>query len=261
MGITGGASGIGRATAAACLAAGMKVAIGDLDAATTRQVAESLGDGAIGLALDVTDRPAFAAFLDEVEARLGPLDVLVNCAGALGPVGRFSKADPAAIDRVVAVNLGGALHGSQLALQRFRDRDSGHLVNIASILGLVPAPGASAYSATKHGIVGLTRSLRQELHGSGVRATVVCPGHVDTPMASVLGRMRGLRVIAPEAIAAGIVEALRTGRGEVVLPRELRLVPILDLLPPRASDALKRFARFGRPLERPTLDVPRLPKH
>src|ERR1700689_4379047 len=108
--ITGGARGIGRATAAALLAQGARVAIGDLDADLTQAVAGELGAGAIGLALDVTSPPSFEAFLDRVEGGLGPLDVLVNNAG-IAPVGEFARESDAVAARVFEVNVGGTLRG------------------------------------------------------------------------------------------------------------------------------------------------------
>ena len=94
----------------------------------------TLGAGTIGLPLDVTDRASFDAFLQEVEARLGPLDVLINNAGIM-PVGTFLEETDATALRMVDINVHGVIHGSKLALERFVPRNRGHLVNIASMLG------------------------------------------------------------------------------------------------------------------------------
>src|ERR1700733_1956159 len=122
--ITGGARGIGRATAVTLLARGARVAIGDLDEALTAHVAGELGAGVVGLGLDVTSRPSFKNFLDEVERRLGPLDVLINNAG-IQPLGEFVHERDAVTERVLDVNLGGTALGCKLALERLLPREPG----------------------------------------------------------------------------------------------------------------------------------------
>jgi NAD(P)-dependent dehydrogenase (short-subunit alcohol dehydrogenase family) len=116
--ITGGGRGIGRATAAALIAEGARVAIGDIESELAARTAAELGAGTLGLALDVTDSESFGAFLDTIERELGPLDVLVNNAGIM-PLGPFAAETEATADRLVAVNLNGVLIGSKLALVRF----------------------------------------------------------------------------------------------------------------------------------------------
>ena len=119
--ITGGARGIGRATAAALIAQGARIAIGDIEASLAERTAQELGNGTIGLALDVTDRASFATFLDEVEGRLGPLDVLINNAGIM-PIGSFVDESDATAKRMIDINLSGVIFGSKLALERFLPR-------------------------------------------------------------------------------------------------------------------------------------------
>ena len=120
--VTGGGRGIGKALALALTAAGCRVAIGDVDGPAAALAADEAGRGAIGLRLDVTDRPGFTAFLDEVERRLGPLDVLVNNAGIM-PVGPFEEEDDATVIRVLEVDLHAVIHGSKEAVRRMRPRD------------------------------------------------------------------------------------------------------------------------------------------
>jgi NAD(P)-dependent dehydrogenase (short-subunit alcohol dehydrogenase family) len=238
--ITGGARGIGRATAEACLRAGMSVVIGDLDAAACAAVATELGHRAIGLAVDVCDADGFEAFLAEAEKRVGPLEVLVNNAG-IGPIGLFADEDPEITRRLLDINIGGVLTGTRLALRRFVPRGHGHIVNLASSAGQIAPAGGATYAATKHAVVGFTRALRAELRGSGVRTTIVMPGLIRTEMISGFVKPRGTRIVGPEAVAAAIVGALHTGREEVFVPRELG--PIARLIagtPPGIADRVKR---------------------
>lgn len=244
--ITGGGRGIGRALAEACLRAGMRVAIADLDRGLSERTAAEIGGGTVGFGLDVRDRAAFAAFLEGVEERLGALEVLVNNAGVFH-LGRFDREDPEETERQVAVNLTAVLHGSRLALDRFLPRGSGHLVNIASSAGLVGTAGAVTYSATKHGVVGLTRALRGELRNTGVRTTVVMPGIVRTEMIEGFAVPPVMRTIEPADLADAVIDAMRTGREEVIVPRETTpLAKLFGVLPPRPSDGLKRVLRLDR---------------
>ena len=244
--ITGGARGIGRATAEACLAVGMNVAIGDVDGAACTAVAAELGDRAIGLPLDVRDAAAFAGFLDRAEEAFGPLDAVVNNAG-IAPIGLFPDEDPAETQRLVEINLGGVLTGTRLALQRFLPRRQGHIVNLASSAGQIATAGGATYAATKHGVVGFTRAIRAEIRGTGVRTTIVLPGLIRTDMIAGFAKARGTRVIGPDKVAAGIVAALRTGREEVFVPRELG--PVARLVagtPPAIADRIKAVLRADR---------------
>jgi NAD(P)-dependent dehydrogenase (short-subunit alcohol dehydrogenase family) len=160
--ITGGARGIGLATATSLARRGARVAIGDLDASGAQAAAQRTGGGALGLALDVTQRESFELFLDEVEGRLGTIDVLVNNAG-IQHVGLFADERDASTAAQFAVNIGGVVLGTKLALARMLPRGHGHIVNLASVAGKVASPGGATYSATKHAVVGLSESLRAEL--------------------------------------------------------------------------------------------------
>src|ERR1700755_2392042 len=153
--VTGGARGIGQAIARALAREGAIVAIGDLDGAGAEAAAAALGGGALGLPLDVTDRPAFAAFLDEVERRLGPLDILVNNAGIM-PVTPLDEEDDASVTRPLEINLHAVISGPQQAMRRMRARNTGHIVNVASLAGRAAGPGLATYCATKHGVIGLS---------------------------------------------------------------------------------------------------------
>jgi NAD(P)-dependent dehydrogenase (short-subunit alcohol dehydrogenase family) len=238
--ITGGARGIGRATAAALLAQGARVAIGDIDASLTERTASELGAGTLGLPLDVTDRQSFAAFLDQVEQRLGPLDVLINNAGIM-PVGPFVEETDATAERMLDINVHGVIIGSKLALERFLPRRRGHLVNIASIAGKAAGPHVATYCASKFAVVGLSEAIRQEVGGAGIDVTVVMPVGVNTELYSGLQQLRGIKTPEPEDVADAIVEALRTRRYEVFVPKRMNAtLRLASLLPLRARDALNR---------------------
>jgi len=244
--ITGGGRGIGRATAAALIAKGARVAIGDIDAPLAERTASELGSGAIGLPLDVTDKASFTEFLDQVESRLGPLDVLVNNAGIM-PVGPFVDESDAATEKLAAINIMGVIIGSRLALQRFRPRGRGHIVQLASIAGKGGFPGGATYCATKHAVVGLTEALRAELRGSGIEVHQVLPIGVNTELYSGVKQARGFKTPEPEDVAAAIVELLQTGRFEQFVPRYVgAVVRMQALLPRRVTEAITRITNADR---------------
>jgi NADP-dependent 3-hydroxy acid dehydrogenase YdfG len=245
--ITGGARGIGRATAAALVRKGARVAIGDLDVELAQRTATELGDCAIALELDVTDRASFERFLDATEEQLGPLDVLVNNAGIMHLSRLADESDAAAI-RQIDINLHGVIFGSKLALARFLPRRTGHLVNIASTAGKAGVPGGATYSATKHAVVGLTEAIRGEVRGTGVETSVVMPVPVHTELAAGLAQGRGLTAtVEPEQVADAIVEALQHPRHDVYLPKGIAVgVRIGALLPRRVAEALGRAAKTDR---------------
>ncbi|HLI58026.1 MAG TPA: SDR family NAD(P)-dependent oxidoreductase [Solirubrobacteraceae bacterium] len=249
--ITGGGRGIGRATAAALLAAGARVAIGDIEPGLAVRTAAELGSGALGLELDVTDSASFAAFLDAVESALGPLDVIVNNAGIM-PVGPFEAEAEATARRLVEVNVNGVILGSKLALRRFLPRRRGWIVNIASVAGKGGFPGGATYCATKHAVAGLSETLRIEYRTRGIGVTTVCPTVVHTELGSGLPRARGMRYAEPEDVAAAIVQALRAGRSEVYVPREMAVLMRLgQVLPRRFVDLFLRITRADQVLYAP----------
>ncbi len=249
--ITGGARGIGRATAAALIGQGARIAIGDIDAALAERTAQELGAGTVGLPLDVTERGSFATFLDEVERRLGPLDVLINNAGIM-PIGPFVEETDAAAKRMIDINIHGVIFGSKLALERFLPRNRGHLVQLASVAGKAGFPGGATYCATKHAVVGLSEAIRAELHGTGVEVSVVMPVVVNTELGSGLPTTPGFKAVEPEAVAAAIVDALQTGRVEVYVPKTLGgMFRFNALMPRRAVEAIGRLMKGDQVLTRP----------
>jgi NAD(P)-dependent dehydrogenase (short-subunit alcohol dehydrogenase family) len=238
--VTGGAHGIGRAIAAHFARAGARVAVGDLDADAAQAAAAEIGGTAFGTQLDVSDRDSFAAFLDLAEERHGPLAVMVNNAG-IDWIGPFHEEPDEVTRREVDVNLIGAITGSRLALQRMLPRRTGHLVNIASGVGRVPLPGSAVYSATKHGVVGLTESLRLEYRDSGVGFSVVQPAQVDTAMLDGQARPRLLPVVTADDVAAAALRAVQRDKFEVWVPSSQAITAkIGTILPRRAREAVLR---------------------
>jgi NAD(P)-dependent dehydrogenase (short-subunit alcohol dehydrogenase family) len=240
--VTGGARGIGQALSRALAREGVVVAIGDLDASAAEAAAAELGNGSIGLALDVTDRPAFTAFLDEVEQRLGPIDILVNNAGIM-MVTALDEEDDASISRQLEINVRAVIHGTQEAMRRMKPRGTGHIVNVASLAGLVHGPGMASYNATKAGVVAISETLSFELGPWGIDVSVVCPAFFRTNLhQSFAGKdaamqEAGVRLITEAKvdarhIAAIVLEGI-DARKKIILTERLG----------RQAYFLKRFAR------------------
>jgi short-subunit dehydrogenase len=248
--ITGAARGIGRATASALLAQGMKVAIGDVDHEAAVQTASELGPSAVALQLDVTNRDSFAGFLDGVEQRFGPIDVLVNNAGIM-QIGRFIDEDDLTAARQIDINLHGVILGMKLALDRMIPRDRGHIVNISSQAGKFGAPGGATYSATKHAVVGLSEAVRGELRlmDAHVDLSYVMPYVVNTELGGGLGQARGFSNLEPSEVADAIVDALKHGTVEVWVPKSGKRTNVLGaVLPRRLSEGMARAMKADRVL-------------
>ncbi|MGH3747259.1 MAG: SDR family oxidoreductase [Micromonosporaceae bacterium] len=248
--ITGGARGIGAALAARMRREGARVAIGDLDLALAEQTAAQIGGDVLALPLDVTDHAGFTAFLDQVEQRLGPIDVLINNAGIM-PVNLLERESPETTARLLAINLQAVVHGTREALKRMKPRvgghGAGHIVNIASSAGKTGVPGIATYSATKHGVVGLSDAVRHELRGSGVRISVVLPAVVRTELTTGVPDTKLVPTLRPEHVAKHVVAAVRTGRFEVYVPPMAgRMERLTRLFPRSVSDWLLRLIGADR---------------
>lgn len=242
--ITGGARGIGRATAHLFAQRGARVWIGDLDEALVEQTAAELGNHVRGHQLDVTDSTSFQSFLDAAGAD-GPLAVLVNNAG-IWRVGDFLDQPLASITSEVAVNLCGTVIGMRLALPGMVDRDRGHIVNLASMAGKIALPGGAVYSGSKFGVAALSRAVRAELPTRNVRISTIFPATVRTEFQTGVS-LKGAGAMPPEDIAAQIIKALGHRRTEIAVPRlALGLGAVEELLPERLFNAVKRRATVGR---------------
>ncbi|MCI2261229.1 oxidoreductase [Xanthomonas indica] len=179
--ITGASSGFGRALAQAALAAGHRV-VGTVRSAQARQEFEALGAGAIGRVLDVTDVEAIPGLVAELEATVGPLDVLVNNAG-YGHEGILEESPLDALRRQLDVNVVGAVAMMQAVLPSMRQRRRGHIVNITSMGGFITMPGIAYYCGSKFALEGISEALGQEVAALGIHVTAVAPGSFRTDWA------------------------------------------------------------------------------
>ena len=247
--VTGGAQGIGRATAAALAAAGVRVAIGDVDGELARRTARELGHGVVAFDLDVTDRESFALFVSCAQAELGPPDILVNNAGIM-LIGSFLDEDEAATRRLIDVNVHGVLTGMKLVLPGMVERGRGHLVNVSSSLGRTGLSNAATYCGSKFFVYGLSEAIRAELRDTGVEVSCVMPGQVRTDLSAGLADSRAARDVGPEEVAAEILSALRRPRFDVFVPRSIGPLTTLNgVLPRSARDALRRTLKVDTALE------------
>lgn len=243
--ITGGAQGIGRATAELLAARGAKVAIGDLNVDLAAEVADSIGG--IAHHLDVRDAAGVAMFVAAAEAAHGPLEVYINNAGVM-PNGGFLDLDPATDRMQFDVNVFGVINGMRAVLPGMVERGRGHVVNVASLAGKFPVKGLAVYNGTKFAVVGLTAATRLEFAEHGVSVSAILPSAVDTALASGLD-MRPIPKVKPEAIAEAIVESVGSRRAETAVPGYVGLLAdVAGLTPEPALKAFRRLIRDDRAL-------------
>jgi NAD(P)-dependent dehydrogenase (short-subunit alcohol dehydrogenase family) len=228
--LTGAASGIGRAVAEALAREGAVVSLADRDEAGVRAVAEGIaaaGGKVHAERLDVIDGDAVRAAIEGAAAREGRLDLVFNNAG-ISVSGEVLAMEEEHWRRIVDVNLWGVIHGVRAAYPLMVRQGSGHIVNTASLAALLPAPLSVAYAATKSAVVGLSRSLRFEAAGRGVKVSVVCPGYVGTailrngvdlqgPAAESIERT-GLRPYPVEKAARRILRGVARNEETIVFP-------------------------------------------
>lgn len=178
--VTGGAQGIGFAVAKQLVAGGAKVALLDLDDALMDKAVAQFGKGAIARNGDITDLSRLETIHSEVEAELGPVSILVNSAGIAGSNATVQDYDPAEWRRIVDINLIGTFNVNRVVIPGMIGRNYGRIVNIASIAGKEGNPNASAYSASKAGVIGLTKSIGKELAGHDIAVNCVAPAAART---------------------------------------------------------------------------------
>ncbi|HIB67701.1 MAG TPA: 3-oxoacyl-ACP reductase FabG [Phycisphaerales bacterium] len=179
--ITGGARGIGRATAEVYIREGARVAIVDVDAAAVEEAAKELGNDTLGLVMDVTNRESVQAGVDAITEKLGPIDILVNNAGIIKDA-QLLKMEEADFDAVVSVNLKGVFNTTQVVSRQMVERGTGVILNASSVVALYGNFGQTNYVATKSGVIGMTKTWARELGRKGVRVNAVAPGFIKTRM-------------------------------------------------------------------------------
>jgi NAD(P)-dependent dehydrogenase (short-subunit alcohol dehydrogenase family) len=205
--VTGGASGIGRATVERLAADGFAVAVLDTDGEGAARAAKAAGEDGLGLAADVSDESSVAAAFARILSELGPVDVLVNNAGVTGgPAAATCHETPVeAWDQVFGVNVRGPFLCTRAVLPVMLERRSGHLITVASAAGLIAFPGRCAYTASKGAAVLFTKSLAVDYAAFGIRANAVCPGMAETPMTSWRLEVPELRARVEAGIPMGRV--------------------------------------------------------
>lgn len=261
--VTGGASGIGRALAEHLATTGVSVVVADRQAELAAEVVSGIlaaGGAATAVELDVRDAAAFQDVVRATVADEGRLDYLFNNAG-IAVIGKMRDYEPADWYDVLDVNLRGVIHGIAAAYPVMIEQGHGHIINTASMGGLVPGVMSGSYTASKHAVVGLSRALRAEARRYGVRVSVVCPGAVRTPGLEGKGRYGRVKMdpdryaalskpavsmaIDPGLFARRVLRAVRRNRQIIVVPWSSGLFWYLDRLSPwlyaRVADAL-----FGR---------------
>ena len=260
--VTGAASGLGLGMAQLLAASGARVVLADVDADACEAAARAIlasGGRAESTPLDVRDAQLFEERFAAAWEAHGRIDLLFNNAG-IGAAGDARDVELDTWRRVVEINLMGVIHGCHAAWQRMAAAGGGQIVNTASAFGLLPGPLYAAYTATKHGVVGLSRALRAEGRDLGIGVTAICPGFVRTRILdnAVMAGVERARVEAAvpfrfldaEVAVRKILRGVARNRARVVFPWEIRLLWWLDRLSPAAVDAVsamaaRRYRRMG----------------
>ncbi|OMC10934.1 SDR family oxidoreductase [Mycobacterium sp. SP-6446] len=258
--VTGGASGIGAALTTKLFDGGAEVWIADRQIGLAQELAQRLDNGgarAHAVELDVRDYSSFEGAVAAAVEQSGRVDYLFNNAG----IGVAGEADSYTLDDwndVFDVNLGGVVHGIQAVYPVMIRQGSGHIVNTASMAGLVASPGSVSYTATKHAVVGISKALRVEAERHGVRVSVLCPGAIRTPILTggkygrvdmpgvsdedILKSWERLRPMAPEKFAERALRAVLRGDAIIVVPAWWKAFWYLERLSPALSMRLTKVA-------------------
>ncbi len=253
--VTGASSGIGEATARRLAQDGMRVVLAARRQDRLEQIAEEIkvrGGQALAVPTNVRDRTAIHGMVQATLSHWGRIDVLVNNAG-LGYSSRVADIDPDKLREQVEVNLVAVIECAQAVLPAMLRQSSGHIINVASIAGLIGLPGSSIYSATKFGVNGFSDSLRREVQGLGIRVTAFCPGFVATNFSPRLRRVAEGRadkasvpgVMSADYVAGRIAELVRHPRRRLIIPPGWWLLVAAARAFPWLTDYV--LGRFGRP--------------
>lgn len=230
--VSGGGAGIGAALAAALTARGATVIVCDIDE-TRAQAPVGRGEAVEGHCIDVTDADAYPRFIEDVAARHGRLDYVFNNAG-VSVTGDARDLELAHWKRVIDINLYGVVHGTHAAYRLMTRQGRGHIVNIASLAGLIPFPTNAPYATSKHAVVGLSLSLRAEGEALGVKVSAVCPGFIqsnifhDTPFVNVSkeAMLKGVpfKPIDTDLAARAILAGVAANRAIISFPSYARTI-------------------------------------
>lgn len=215
--ITGGGTGIGLATARALAARGAKLTLAARNMARLEDAAGELDSHAV--MMDVAEEASVAAAFDAARGRFGVIDILINNAGVT-PSAPLHKMELAMWNEALSVNLTGAFLCSRAALEDMYDRGWGRIVNVASVAGLKGGAYISAYCASKHGMIGMTRALAQETAKRGVTVNAVCPGYVDTAIVARAAENIAAKTKLSEAEARAALYAANP-QGRLIKPEEV----------------------------------------
>lgn len=214
--ITGGARGIGAKTAELFSQHGAAVWIGDVDADIAEQTARRI-PGCRSARLDVTRRESWDQFVGQVVTASGHIDVLINNAGVM-PLGAFESEAEATTDLILDVNVRGVLNGMRAVIPSMVARGRGHVVNVASMAGMIPVPGMVTYNASKFAAVGASLAARTEYAGTGVTVSAVLPSAVRTELSSGVQLGGGMPTVDPVDVAQAILKTLRTKAARTSVP-------------------------------------------
>ena len=214
--VTGGARGIGAKTAELFSQHGASVWIGDVDADIAEQTARTI-PRCRSARLDVTRRDSWDQFVGQVMKESGRIDVLINNAGVM-PLGAFESEAEATTDLILDVNVRGVLNGMRAVIPFMVTRGTGHVVNIASMAGMIPVPGMVTYNASKFAAVGASLAARTEYAGTGVTVCAVLPSAVRTELSSGVQLGGGMPTVDPEDVAQAVLKTLRTKAARTSVP-------------------------------------------
>ncbi|KKK39833.1 oxidoreductase [Mesobacillus campisalis] len=189
--ITGAAGGIGRETARLFAEQGAKLVLVDVDQEVIQKVAFELElDDYLALSADVSNEDQVKNFVQLTKEKYGKIDVFFNNAGVGVKYGRITDITAEELDQVLNVNVKGVFFGLKHVMAVMLEQKSGSIVNTSSVNGVSGSPGLAAYSATKHAVIGLTKTVALECAGTGIRINAICPGPVNTPMIRALAEMK-----------------------------------------------------------------------